>query len=60
MKYTESSKKSATWVGENIEQIKLQNNSDPIRELIERRKRKGKKIQFSVAREYYTVDEVQS
>ena len=35
---TESSEKSAAWVGENLEQVKLQDDNNPISEMIERRK----------------------
>lgn len=48
--------KSVKWVGENIDFVKLQDNSEPIEDFISRRK-KSKKLDFGVHKENYMVTE---
>ncbi len=59
MLQTESSKRSAEWVGDNIDRMKLQNTSDPISLFIERQKKKEKPVTFSVEKENYIINEGQ-
>ncbi len=54
---SETSKQSAQWVRENLDKMKLVNDSEPISEKIARWKKNDNAVRFSIPKEEFGVME---